>query len=464
MAKAKSSSDNTKTAPLIVVQKAIADNPELLPYWNQKAQSMSDNLWLPSTDVIDSNIPGKLSWFSCKKWQNPDFTEYKFNVTNNPVCETKIILTKKIRIYPNSSQRILFNKLFGANRKAYNLTTEYLDSPERGTKDNGNIRAYIVGKMPDWAKEIPVTHYRESIEEACRAFKNSCKIAKETGKPFRPKFRSKKSPKQSCYISKASLTNKGVYYTIFGILRMSDKLPENHKDSRILCENGRWFLIVPYETKTQTSDNQGRVVALDPGIRTFLTCFAEDSVFKFGNGDFSRIVRLCSHMDDLISRMSLVGSNKRQRMKKALHRMRHRLKDLVDELHKQCINYLLKHYDVILMPNFNTQDMAKRAGRKIGKKSVRSMLTFAFYRFSQRLESKAKQLGKTVLRGSEAYTSKTASWNGDIQQIGGRKFITSGSVTMDRDINGARGIFLRALRDDSWGQSKCSSAFVDNQK
>ncbi len=52
-----------------------------------------------------------------------------------------------------------------------------------------------------------------------------------------------------------------------------------------------------------------------------------------------------------------------------------------------------------------------------------------------------------ALDADEAYTSKTASWTGEMKNIGGAKFITSGGITVERDINGARGIFLRALTD-----------------
>jgi len=49
-----------------------------------------------------------------------------------------------------------------------------------------------------------------------------------------------------------------------------------------------------------------------------------------------------------------------------------------------------------------------------------------------------------VLRVNETYTSKTANWTGEMKKIGGAKTITSNGVTVDRDLNGARGIFLRA--------------------
>ncbi|MFN6160632.1 MAG: RNA-guided endonuclease TnpB family protein, partial [Dolichospermum sp.] len=53
----------------------------------------------------------------------------------------------------------------------------------------------------------------------------------------------------------------------------------------------------------------------------------------------------------------------------------------------------------------------------------------------------------------EAYTSKTVSWTGEIiNNLGGSKIIKSrldGRI-MNRDLNGARGIYLRALGDPPW--------------
>ena len=50
---------------------------------------------------------------------------------------------------------------------------------------------------------------------------------------------------------------------------------------------------------------------------------------------------------------------------------------------------------------------------------------------------------------NEAYTSKTCSWDGSVEQnLGGRTVIRhEKGFGMDRDVNGAREIFLRALGD-----------------
>ena len=93
--------------------------------------------------------------------------------------------------------------------------------------------------------------------------------------------------------------------------------------------------------------------------------------------------------------------------------------------------------------------MARRGARKLRAKSVRSMLTFAHFRFRQFLAWKAWQAGKQALVANEAYISKTCSRSGEIiANLGGRRVIRGADgVELDRDINAARGIFLRALGD-----------------
>jgi putative transposase len=50
------------------------------------------------------------------------------------------------------------------------------------------------------------------------------------------------------------------------------------------------------------------------------------------------------------------------------------------------------------------------------------------------------------------YRAKTESWHGEIgQNLGGAKVIKSSEGQfMNRELNGARGIFLRALLDRLW--------------
>jgi putative transposase len=356
---------------------------------------------------------------------------------------------KRVRIYPDKGQRNLFRQWFGTSRFVYNETVNHLNLPKAERENHWMAAATkrILPALPSWADPVPFQVKKIAVEDAYKAFSNGCRKAKQTGAPFKLSYRSRKDPKQSCYIPKSALKDAGIYPRIAGKLKKSEEFPDDSLDSRLVFEHGRWFVIVPYKVEIAQAESQGRAVAIDPGVRTFATCFSEGLAVKIGEGDFARIARLGRCMDDLISRMSKAKCRPKARMKKALGRMKWKLWDLVDEIHFKTINLLVGVYDIIILPKGGTSDMVAKSTRRIQSKTVRSMLTYAFHRFAMRLESKAHSLGKQVVRCSEAWTSQTASWTGEIKKIGSAKTIVSKGVKVDRDINGARGIFIRALGD-----------------
>lgn len=305
----------------------------------------------------------------------------------------------------------------------------------------------VLTALPEWAAEIPYQVKKMAVKDSFDALFNGLRKFKKTKENFRLSFRSRKDPKQSCYIPSSAIKEAGIYVKLAGKLKYAEQLPELPRDSRLLLESGRWFISVPYRVATTSSDNQGRVVALDPGIRTFLTGFSPGQTFKIAEGDFARIARLGVHLDRLLSKVAKARADQKHRYKAAASKLRWKIKDLIDELHFKSVRFLVDNFDLILLPTFATKQMSARLNRKIKAKSVRSLLGFAFFRFGMRLENAAKLVGKTVLRVNEAYTSKTASWTGEIVKIGSAKQITSQGITLDRDVNGARGIFLRALVD-----------------
>ena len=56
---------------------------------------------------------------------------------------------------------------------------------------------------------------------------------------------------------------------------MSERLPAGHGDSRLTRHNGQYHLVVTCPAQRCVSETQARVVALDPGIRSFLTWLSE---------------------------------------------------------------------------------------------------------------------------------------------------------------------------------------------
>ena len=97
-----------------------------------------------------------------------------------------------------------------------------------------------------------------------------------------------------------------------------------------------------------------------------------------------------------------------------------------------------------MIPPFETSDMVT----KLASKVARSMLGWSHYKFQQILKAKCEEFGTNFLLQNEAYTSKTCSSCGHVHKNLGSKKVLKCEVCgfeIDRDINGARGIYLRAL-------------------
>lgn len=326
------------------------------------------------------------------------------------------------------------------SRWVFNWTIDFIRSCRNFTPGWMEIKKYATQLLPEWTKSTPFQIKGIAIKEACEAF------WKAKG---RPSFRSRKDSTQSCFIPKPAISDKGIYPRVSGKgLKFKEGIPVNILDGRLVKRYDQWFLSAPHKKTVHAPENQGAgIVALDPGVRSFQTFYSETSAGHLGTGDMGRIMRLCFYLDDLISRTSKASKYRALAMKRAQNRMRLKIKNLIKEAHCKIAKFLVNNFDIILLPTFETSQMALKQTRKIRAKSVRQMLTWAHYAFKLRLQNKAFEFGKKVIEVCEAYTTKTVSWNGKILNVGGSKTITSDGLSMDRDRNGARNIFLRALVD-----------------
>ena len=363
--------------------------------------------------------------------------------------------SQKIRVFPSKEQQKTLRIWFDASRWYYNETVARLE--RTGEAANWKrVKTEIIHSGPGRLRAAPFAVKDIAVRDACRAVSSIRKKNRELGKGLpedqyhQVHFRSRKNPKQGCYAKAGAVSPKGFYHTLLGHLQMAEQLPDQHGDGRMNLENGQYHLSVTLPAQRSKRETQARIVALDPGVRSFLTWFSETDAGHIAKGDFGGIQRHCAHLDELLSKAKLETRRFAKRNKyRATERMRNRIRNLVDELHHKTARWLVDHYDIILLPTFETSEMTSKATRKIQSKTVRSMLTFAHYRFQQFLKWKCWQTGKVLALTNEAYTSKTCSWSGEIiANLGGRKTIKgSDGISLDRDLNGARGNFLRALAD-----------------
>ncbi len=451
------------------------------PYWTDFSRVISSNLLLPiGIDSVASalgryntwwNKTVENSWFSTNLLtvpaKNSPLICSRFSMSSVVECPDSadtVTLSRKIPLLLSREQKKTLRFWAAGKRAAYNATLQYLQRHKGKTPYWQGIKAKIIKQLPNCYKEVPYQIKGDAVREAWQAVTNAKKKGKQTGEYQDLRFQSRRLPTQSLFIPSAAIHANGIYPRLLGDLQYTEELPANFykkrekgtpkpldeiQDSRLLYEDGSWYLCVTYEkTKDRPPTGAMRVVALDPGVRDFLTYFSETGFGWLGLQAINRIHRLCSHLDRLLSRIAICTVRRKKRtMRRAANQIRRRIRCLVKELHSKTVHFLVSNFDVILLPSFDTSQMTVRQHRKIRKKSVRQMLTLSHYKFKQRLLDKAKQCGKHVILVNEAYTSKIVSWTGEEKKkLGGSKIITAGNgASMHRDLNGARGILVRFL-------------------
>jgi putative transposase len=381
--------------------------------------------------------------------------------------EEKIIASKKIRFYPENSEA--YHQALILYRRAYNLaidcyiTNNYKDS-------NGKFKN-LRPQIKEQCKREQLEHNNiynsiivdNAVIQALTTFKAVIaknKKMKGSKSGFASlKFKSRKGSKHSFSMDRMP---KGLNPAVkaLGKIHLTETIPNEaiNKSCIITCDKGRWFIQVQQHIKI-SAEIQGDVkcVAIDPGVRTFATCYSDREVIIAGdNFAKERLFPLMKRVDKLLSERKLIENTgqveaiwyqeKIRGIDRKIDRLKSKKDDILLDLHNRLAYDLVQNYDVIFLPSFETQKMSKKQGRRIRRRTTREMLSLGHFDFKLRIKWYAQKYGKHVVDCNESYTSKTRSWSGEIDNnLGGRKIIKDDNFIVDRDVNGARGILLKQL-------------------
>lgn len=202
----------------------------------------------------------------------------------------------------------------------------------------------------------------------------------------------------------------------------------------------KYFILFPVDRNWLPKDDKrieiqnaslvqsNRVISLDPGVRKFLVGYdPAGKVTYIGNGASKELASLLLALDKT--------PNKR------LQYMR--IKNLVDELHWKTINYLMRNYDHIILPDFRISSMVKSI--TLPKIVKRLMYAFSYHSFKLKLMFKCENYGKKLYIVNEAYTSKTCGECGLLNNVGTNEVFKCSDCMneIDRDAAAARNIFIK---------------------
>ena len=453
----------------------------LSPYWSEYTRAISDALCVPTQ--IDSSGLGSpslsgyaskqaaSSWFSMNVTSLQSKNSYKISCpsstasllgytgsgsTSNksrksykskPRNQTQKVAPnsiRKIRLYPCKELHSIWKRWLAGYRWIYNWTINYLCN-------NPLTSAYTLQPLarstpkPEWVSSLPGHQLQEAVADAVDSYKQA--IANKG----QAKFKSCRARSQVIKFKVGNYKHGCWYPRLTGRLGIviSQPIPSDCiYGTQLIYQDGEWYGCFP-EVKVEPQQELTKVIALDPGNRTFLTGYDGDTIFEVGQNDIGRVNRLCTHLDNLASLITKsTVKRQRYRMRKAAGRIRKRIRNLVKDLHHKAANFLTKHYKVIFLPTFKVSQMVLKKKRRIRSKTARNMLTLSHYSFAQHLIQMARRRGNIVVRCNESYTSKTCPQCGHIHnRLGGSKqfHCPQCGYTAPRDSNGARSIMVRAL-------------------
>lgn len=230
---------------------------------------------------------------------------------------------------------------------------------------------------------------------------------------------------------------------------LPNKMEGELKISR--TRNGHYYYRIVSEKEIDTSEPSYDIIALDPGVRTFQTGYGTNGVsIEWGWNDMKSVFKTLKYADELRSKFDKEPNRRRRKSQRvAWLKMLRKCRNKIDDLHRRLCAFLCRCYKVILLPEFGSKRMSDKTTRKIGKSSVRSMLTWGHYRFRELLKAKVQtKSGCTLIFCDEHWTSKTCGHCGFIHKNLGKSktfHCPQCKSCFDRDIGAARNILLRFL-------------------
>ena len=245
-----------------------------------------------------------------------------------------------------------------------------------------------------------------------------------------------------------------------------------HWDKRV----GKFFYlqnrIIPHASSDP--EDQPRIAAIDPGIANFVAyCHYSPNDASFGRVHGFRwtikrrlkridaanraIVKLQQRNESIVNGVPRY-SYRRRRARFRLRKMWRHLHNLIRHQHYKIAKYLFSKYSVLLIPVLGVPRMVKWTSRSLRKPTVRELLALSHGMFLQRLKARAAvyspTLGtpKRVIVTTEYRTSETCGYCGrrnrllslrDRTWTCGSRYFHGCGAELDRDINGARNIWLQ---------------------
>ena len=224
-----------------------------------------------------------------------------------------------VRLFPTPEQEKMFRKCIGYARFSYNECKRYDDNYVK--MHNTRLSAFDLAKMLrqlknsddyDWMKELPADISKQAAKDFGKAKSNSKRIYKNAG---HTSYKKKHDHKQSfyCDYEKTKIkSNKKVYISKIGNVKMGRNLPRNTKlmNPRVIMQYGKWYLSVSFEEEPKEKPILTQeTIGIDMGLKD-LMILSDGMVYENINneGKIKKLDKEKRRLESSMSRKKIKGA------------------------------------------------------------------------------------------------------------------------------------------------------------
>ena len=318
-----------------------------------------------------------------------------------------------------------------------------------------NIESEKNDNINEWELNTPKDTRAGAVDDVCKAYTTAfTNLKKGNIKFFNMNYRKKDANNSSILISKqtikiennkiklpkSSFEKDDCYIKIGNKTLKKNKNIIIEKDCRLVKQKGEYYLFVPILVKQKELKKPVNYCGIDPGVRTFMTCFGNNGCIEYKHNKLL-LDKLNKKLNYLKNLRTLSFHNK----KVALNKIETKKSNIINEVHWKTINSILSSNDVILYGDIKSHNIVKKSKNSKLNQDFNDM---KFYSFKQRLLYKSICYNKLVIPVNEAYTTKTCSCCGTINNNVGSSEIfncTNCNKSVGRDVNAAKNILLKGI-------------------
>jgi putative transposase len=438
------------------------------------------------------------------KIKNSNKSQEKINIaikikktkTKNKISRIgKIVKSLSFTIKPNEKQIKILNLWFDECDKVYNYCIDY--SKKNNKKLNKSIlfdyqklKIKIFKKIyGDDKKSAPY----DVLTDEVRAFSSNYKSAITNIKNGNIKFFELKHKKRkngrSILIPKKSIQKNSFFRTLLGDMDGISEIPVDkiESDCRLIYDKrlNRYYLKCPFYFDSKKIKDREKMVALDPGEKVFMTYYSENDCGMIGHDIRKNILVYEARIrkfQRILSQNKNRNGNKLNNRKTIINKIRNnyrKIGNLVKELHNKTALYLVRNYDRVLIPKFETKQMIRNGNKEISKKKIKNkineikndnsienkkeefklvnrrrrlngrvkfvLMMLSHYKFRQHLKHKCLEYGCEMKEVTEEYTSQCCGKCGYLSKNYNNRIkkCSKCNFEIERDINGSRNIFIK---------------------